>query len=61
MNLSKMPEDINHPRRRFLSNAAMAITAAQFGMLNSARAEATRDTAQEVPPVKRGTNTSFGP
>ena len=33
MNLIKVPEDINHLRRRFLSTAAMAITAAQFGIL----------------------------
>ena len=59
MNLTKMPEDINHPRRRFLSTAAMAITAAQFGMLSSAKAEAPSETATEIPPVKPGTNTSF--
>ena len=59
MNPIKMPEDINHPRRRFLSTAAMAITAAQFGMLGSAKAEATNETAPEIPPVKPGTNTSF--
>ena len=35
MNPFKMPEDINHQRRRFLSTAAIAITAAQFGMLSS--------------------------
>ena len=59
MNPIKMPEDINHPRRRFLSTAAMAITAAQFGMLSSANAEASSETATEIPPVKPGTNTSF--
>jgi pimeloyl-ACP methyl ester carboxylesterase len=59
MNLFKMPEDVNHPRRRFLSTAAMAITAAQFGMLSSAGAEVPSQTATEIPPVNRGTNTSF--
>ena len=59
MNLIKMQEDINHPRRRFLSTAAMAITATQFGMLSSAKAEALSETATEIPPVKPGTNTSF--
>src|SRR5208282_5477870 len=63
MNPIKMPEgiseDINHPRRRFLSTTAMAITAAQFGMLSSAKAAASSDTATEIPPVKPGTNTSF--
>ena len=59
MDLIKMPEDINHLRRRFLSTAAMAMTAAQFGMLRSAKAEAPSETATEIPPVKPGTNTSF--
>jgi pimeloyl-ACP methyl ester carboxylesterase len=59
MNLIKMPEDINQPRRRFLSTAAMAITATQFGMLGSAKAEAPSAVATEIPPVKPGTNTSF--
>jgi len=35
MNQFKMPEDINHQRRRFLGTAAMAISAAQFGLLSS--------------------------
>ena len=59
MNPFKTPEDIDHQRRRFLSTAAMTVTAAQFGMLNSAKAEATSDTAAETPPEKPGTNTSF--
>ncbi|HTC48259.1 MAG TPA: alpha/beta fold hydrolase, partial [Candidatus Aquilonibacter sp.] len=59
MNLIKMPEDINHPRRHFLSTAAMAVTAAQFGMLSSAKAEAPSEIATETPVVKPGTNTSF--
>jgi pimeloyl-ACP methyl ester carboxylesterase len=59
MNPFKMSEDVNHPRRRFLSTAAMAITAAQFGMLSSAEAEAPSQTATEIPPINRGTNTSF--
>lgn len=37
----------------------MAITAAQFGMLGSAKAETSSETATEIPPVKPGTNTSF--
>src|SRR5580693_9216074 len=55
----KMPEDINHPRRRFLSTAAMAITVTQFGMLGSAKAAASGETATEIAAVKPGTNTSF--
>jgi pimeloyl-ACP methyl ester carboxylesterase len=59
MNPHKMPEDISHQRRRLLSTAAMAFTAAQFGMLGSAKAEATNETAAETSAVKPGTNTSF--
>jgi len=54
MNSLKMPEDINHLRRRFLSTAAMAITAAQFGVLSSAKAEAPSETATENPHGKAG-------
>ena len=59
MNPINIPEGINHQRRSFLTTAAMAIAAAQFGMLSSAKAEATSETAREIPPVKPGTNTSF--
>src|SRR5580658_5614860 len=59
MNPIKMSEDINHLRRSFLSTAAMAITAAQFGMLSSAKAEGRSETTTEIPPVKPGTTTSF--
>src|SRR5580693_3303764 len=59
MNRLKMPGDINHQRRRFLSTAAMTITAAQFGILNSAKAEATSDAAAERLSVKPGTMRSF--
>ena len=44
----KMPEHVNHLRRRFLSTAAMAVTVAQFGMLSSAKGEATSDTAARI-------------
>ena len=59
MNSFKMPEDISHERRRFLSTAAMAFTAAQFGMLTSVKAEAASKTALEKSTVRPGANTSF--
>ena len=59
MNPFKMPEDTNHQRRRFLSTAAMAFTAAQFGLLTSAKAEAASETASEISTVRAGANTSF--
>ena len=54
-----MPEDINHQRRRFLSNSAMAIAVSQFGVLRFAQAEATNESAAQLAGVKPGTNTSF--
>src|SRR4249920_2022394 len=50
-----MPEEMNQGRRRLLGNAAMTIAAAQLGMIGSAKAESRKD----LPPLKRGTNTSF--
>jgi pimeloyl-ACP methyl ester carboxylesterase len=59
MNPIKMPEDINHQRRRFLSNSAMAIAASQLGMLRSAKAEAANETAAQLAPIRPGIHTSF--
>jgi len=59
MNPFKMPEDISHQRRRFLSTVAMTITAAQFGMLNSAKAAEPSDVAAEIPSIEPGTKISF--
>jgi pimeloyl-ACP methyl ester carboxylesterase len=56
MNANKISEEINHRRRRFLGNAALAIAASQFGILSSANAQSTK---AEVPAIKPGTNTSF--
>jgi pimeloyl-ACP methyl ester carboxylesterase len=51
-------ERIDQPRRRFFGDAAMAIAAAQLGVIASAAAQ-TRETASKVPAIKPGTNTSF--
>ncbi len=57
-----MSGEINHDRRRFLGNAAMTMAAAQLGMLGSADAQSTiKGAPADVPPAKRGTNTSLGP
>jgi pimeloyl-ACP methyl ester carboxylesterase len=47
-------EGINGDRRRFIGRTAMAITAAQFGMITSADAQSSK-----INPIKPGTNTSF--
>jgi hypothetical protein len=55
-----MPEEIKHNRRRFLGTAAMTLAAAQFGMFRSAEAQSRKAEPADVPPIKPGTNTSFG-
>jgi pimeloyl-ACP methyl ester carboxylesterase len=57
----KMSEDIDHHRRRFFGAAAMTFAAAQFGMIGSANAQAIEASAKELPAIKPGTHTSFGP
>jgi pimeloyl-ACP methyl ester carboxylesterase len=54
-------EEINRDRRSFLGSAALLIAAAQFGMIRSAGAQAGRTRAAQLPAIKPGTNTSFGP
>jgi len=59
MNTINMPEDINHQRRRFLSNSAMAIAVSKLGILRSVKAEAANETAAQLAPIRPGTNTPF--
>jgi pimeloyl-ACP methyl ester carboxylesterase len=56
-----MSEEVDHDRRRFFAAAAMTVAAAQFGMVGSANAQAVKANPKELPAVKPGTNTSFGP
>jgi hypothetical protein len=60
MNASRVCEDINHPRRRFIGAAAMTVAAARFGMSGSADAQ-TGATKPNLPAIKPGTNTTFAP
>ena len=55
-----MSEEIKHNRRRFLGTAAMTLAAAQFSMFRSAKAQSRKAEPADVPPIKPGTNTSFG-
>ena len=61
MDKIKTSEDIDHHRRRFFGAAAMTFAAAQFGMIGSANAQAIKASQKELPAVKPGTHTSFGP
>jgi pimeloyl-ACP methyl ester carboxylesterase len=48
-------------RRRFLSMTATSMAAAQLGILSSAHAQSSKPRPADVPPIKPGTHTSFGP
>jgi pimeloyl-ACP methyl ester carboxylesterase len=61
MDTNKTSDDIDHYRRRFFGAAAMTFAAAQFGMIGSANAQAIEASAKELPAIKPGTHTSFGP
>src|SRR5215472_16042029 len=50
-------EHVDHDRRRLFGSAALAIAAAQFGMVQPASAQASKT----LPEIKPGTNTSLGP
>ena len=56
-----MSKEINHDRRRFLSTASMTIAAAHLGMMGSANAQSSKTKPADLPTVKPGANTSFGP
>ena len=59
MSATKMPEEINHPRRRLFGAAAVVVAATQFGLTHLARAQAGGTKRTGVRPIKPGTNTSF--
>ena len=61
MDTIETSEQINHNRRRFFGAAAMTVATAQFGMLGSADAQSSKVTPTDMPAIKPGTNTSFGP
>src|ERR1700740_3049922 len=54
-----MLEEINHQRRRFIGNAALAVASTQLGFLGSASAQQRNPASTDVPAVKPGTHTSF--
>jgi pimeloyl-ACP methyl ester carboxylesterase len=56
--MDKIVDDIKLDRRRFFGTAAMAVAAAQLGMMGPAAAQRV---GAKLPAIKPGTNTSFGP
>jgi pimeloyl-ACP methyl ester carboxylesterase len=59
MDTIKTSEDIDHRRRRFVGTAAMTIAATQIAISGAADAQASKKA--DLPRIKPGTNTSFGP
>jgi hypothetical protein len=54
-----MSQEINCNRRQFLGTAAMAMAAAQFGMIGSADAQSSKINPKDLPPIRPRTNPSF--
>jgi pimeloyl-ACP methyl ester carboxylesterase len=59
MDRINMPDEIDHRRRRFFGTAAMAVAAAQLGMIGSAGAQSSKPKPADLPKIKPGTNRSF--
>lgn len=56
-----MSDEINHNRRRFIGTAALTVAAAHLGLMSSAKTQAGMTKRTDLPSIKPGTNTSFGP
>jgi pimeloyl-ACP methyl ester carboxylesterase len=56
-----MSAGLKQDRRRFLNAAAIAFATAKLGMTGSARAQSSKRKPADLPKIKPGTNTSFGP
>jgi pimeloyl-ACP methyl ester carboxylesterase len=61
MDKIKTLDDIDRDRRRFFGTAAMTLAAAQFAISGKAEAESGPKRPAEIPKIKPGTHTSFGP
>lgn len=55
-----MSAQIDHDRRRFLGTAVTTLAAAELVMIGSAYAASSEVNPADAPPIKPGTNTSFG-
>jgi pimeloyl-ACP methyl ester carboxylesterase len=61
MDTTKISEEINDDRRGFFGTAAMTLAAAQLVISGRAEAEPGQKKPAEIPKIKPGTHTSFGP
>src|SRR5262245_26068536 len=56
-----MSQEIDHQRRRFLGTGVLTVAAAKLGLIGPANAQAGQAKRAQLPAIKPGTNTSFGP
>jgi pimeloyl-ACP methyl ester carboxylesterase len=61
MDTIRISEHINRDRRRFVGSAAMTLAAAQFVLSGPADAQSRKTKPVELPAIKAGAHTSFGP
>jgi len=61
MDADQEPEEINHYRRRFLGTGALAVTAAQLGIIGTTKAQGSTARQAGMSAAKPGPSTSFGP
>jgi pimeloyl-ACP methyl ester carboxylesterase len=61
MEKASISEDLKLHRRRFLGLAGISIAAAQLGMIGSTNAQSAETEPAQLPEIKPGTNSSFGP
>jgi hypothetical protein len=59
MDATKTLEKIDQRRRRLFGNAALAIAAAQLGMIGAADAQPSKTKPTQLPAIKPGSHTSF--
>ena len=59
MDKIKTSDQIDHRRRRFFGSAAATLATAQLGMIGLANAQGAKP--EQLPTIKPGTDTSFGP
>jgi pimeloyl-ACP methyl ester carboxylesterase len=60
MDQNETSEKTHHSRRHFFGIGAATLATAQLGMIGSARAQPKTNAAPTIPPIKPGTNKSFG-
>jgi pimeloyl-ACP methyl ester carboxylesterase len=61
MDTMRASEEINRHRRQLLAATAVAVAAAQLGMIDPAAAQTGKAKATPLPAIKPGSHTSFGP